>query len=159
MVRAKHSSLSAQFISLFFVLGFSVALLWFTGCKRGPKRPADLPKLTPCTISVTFGGQKVDGVGILLLPEDPQANRWSASGRTDVEGKAKMITSSVFEGVVPGSYMISFQKNAEQIGTEPPPSVIPDKYTPGKSKEKIAVSENQKEYSFELETLLVPKRK
>jgi hypothetical protein len=135
------------FSCLLFLL-FSVV-----ACKQSPKRPDDLPKLTPCVIAVTFGGEKVEGVGVLLLPEDPSTNKWNASGRTNAEGKAKMITSSVFEGAVPGTYTISFQKNAEQIGTESPPSVIPEKYRTGKSKETITVAKEQQEYVFELESL------
>ncbi|GHT30447.1 hypothetical protein FACS1894214_0330 [Planctomycetales bacterium] len=127
-----------------------------TGCHRGPKRPADLPALTPCVISVTFGGEIMDGVGVLLTPEDKQVNKWSAGGKTNAEGKATMITSSVFEGVVPGHYIVSFKKSGKPIDMNEPPSLLPKKYALGQSKETISVTKEKSEYVFELDGL--PKR-
>ncbi|MDR1494148.1 MAG: hypothetical protein LBT05_15715 [Planctomycetaceae bacterium] len=120
------------------------------GCQRGPKRPDDLPKLTPCTVSVTFGGKTMEGVAVFLTPENNELNKWGAAGKTDANGKAKLTTSFAFEGVVPGKYIISFKKWGESTNMNQPPSLIPKKYTQGQSKETITVTKEQREYSFEL---------
>ncbi|MDR2755286.1 MAG: hypothetical protein LBC20_06230 [Planctomycetaceae bacterium] len=130
-----------------------VCILLLTGCHWGPKRPADLPELTPCTIFVTFGGEVMEGVGVMLIPEDKQVNKWSSGGKTNIEGKATMITSSVFKGVVPGNYIVSFKKSGQPVDMNEPPSLIPKKYMSGQSKETITVTKEQKEYVFELEGL------
>ena len=99
----------------------------------------------------------MQGVSVYLTPEDRQANKWGAGGLTDAEGKAVLKTNSVFEGVVPGNYIISFRKLAEPVDMNTPPSLIPDKYALGKSGETIVVSEGQKQYHFELDGLKDPK--
>jgi hypothetical protein len=128
-----------------FALGF--------GCSRGPKRPADMPKPTPCTVFVTFGGKVMEGVSVYLTPEDKQVNKWGAAGLTNAEGKAIMKTDSTFTGAVPGQYIISFRKLAEPVDMNTPPSLIPEKYTLGKSQETLTVSRDQSEYTFSLEAL------
>jgi hypothetical protein len=95
----------------------------------------------------------MEGVGVRLIPEDKQVNKWSAGGKTNSEGKATMITSSVFNGVVPGNYIVSFKKSGKPVEMNEPPSLIPKKYMPGQSKETITVIKEQKEYVFELEGL------
>lgn len=135
------------------VVIISITLLACSGCTRSPRRPADMPKPIPCVVYVSFGGEVLQGVSVYLTPVDKQVNQWGAGGLTDAEGKAVLKTNAVFEGVVPGNYIISFRKLAEPVGMNTPPSLIPDKYTLGKSKETIAVSENQKEYHFDLEGL------
>lgn len=92
-------------------------------------------------------------VGVFLRPEDRELNKWGAAGLTNEEGKAVLKTSSAFEGVVPGTYVISFKKHALQTGTSTPPSLIPERYTLGKSRETITVTEGRTEYLFELEGL------
>ncbi|MDR1923668.1 MAG: hypothetical protein LBQ66_04770 [Planctomycetaceae bacterium] len=123
------------------------------GCGRRVRRPADLPPLTPCVISVTFGGEVMDGVGVLLTPEDSSVNKWSAGGLTDSEGKAKMVTSSAFDGVVPGNYVISFRKLDKPVDMNAPPSLIPQKYITGISKETITITTDQSEYILTLDGL------
>ncbi|MDR1478523.1 MAG: hypothetical protein LBJ00_06225 [Planctomycetaceae bacterium] len=124
-----------------------------TSCSRLPKRPADLPKLTPCTISVTFGGEVMQGVGVLMIPVDKEANKWSAGGITNQEGKATMVTSAAFQGVVPGEYIISFKKTGEPVSMDEPPPIIPQKYLTGKSKETVNITTDQSEYTLTLEGL------
>jgi hypothetical protein len=144
-----------MYIKLSFttVIYLLVSVLLLTGCHWRAKRPADLPELIPCTISVTFGGEVMEGVGVMLIPENKQVNKWAAGGKTNHEGKATMVTSSVFGGVVPGNYIVSFKKLDKPIGMNEPPSLILKKYTPGQSKETITVTKEQQEYVFELEGL------
>ena len=127
-----------------------------TGCSRAPKRPADMPKPTPCMITVTFGGEVMEGVSVYLTPEDKQVNKWGAAGLTDAKGRAILKTNSVFDGAIPGNYVISFRKLAESVNMNTPPSLIPEKYTLGKSTKKIVVAKEQTNYVFELEGLTAP---
>lgn len=134
-------------------LVFLAILLLCPGCGRGPKRPGDMPKLVPCVVYVSFGGETMEEVSVYLIPEDKKLNKWGAGGLTDAHGKANLKTHSVFEGAVPGNYVISFRKLAEPVDMNTPPSLIPEKYTLGKSQETMTVSQGQKEYRFELEGL------
>jgi hypothetical protein len=123
------------------------------GCQRLPKRPEGMPELVPCTVAVTFGGEKIEGVGIILHPKNKEESNWAAGGQTDAKGKAVMKTAAYHDGVVPGEYIISFQKREipEDMGTGR--ALIPLKYFPTNSSETIAVSKAQKEYVFALEGL------
>jgi hypothetical protein len=132
-------------------------ILFLFGCRK-PERPEGMPDLTPCTISVTFGGEKLEGVGIQLHSKDPATNKWVSGGRTDTDGKAVLKTGVYFNGVVSGDYIISFQKFAEQelspdgMAVQSRP-LIPKKYFPGQSKETITITTDQSEYILVLEGL------
>ncbi|MDR0610417.1 MAG: hypothetical protein LBG58_09935 [Planctomycetaceae bacterium] len=143
-------------------MSFTIALtmiltLCIFGCRK-PERPEGMPDLTPCIISVTFGGEKIEGVGVQLHSQHSSTNEWGSGGRTDVNGKAFLKTGAYFDGAVPGNYIISFQKFAEQelspdgMALQSKP-LIPKKYLPGQSKEMITVTKEQKEYVFDLEGL------
>jgi hypothetical protein len=137
----------------FWTIGFCVYFLCLIGCQRLPSRPEGMPDLVPCTVAVTFGGEKVDKVGIVLQPKNKAENNWSASGQTDAEGKAVLKTAAYYEGVAPGEYTISFQKYAPPEDMGPGTPLIPLQYSPGMSEETITVSSSQAEYVFELEAL------
>ena len=127
------------------------------GCgRRLPSRPSGMPGTTPCTLTVTFGGEKIEGVGVFLKPKD-SSQPWHAGGKTDQNGKVLLKTSRYYDGVVPGEYTVSFHKNApaeldEQGMPLPANSLIPLKYTAGQSKETIAVTESKSVYVFELDS-------
>jgi len=134
----------------------SVTFVAFVGCQRLPERPDGMPELTRCTIRVTFGGERLQGVGVLLQPTNIQASNWPAGGQTDAEGNAVMKTSAYYNGVVPGEYFVIFQKYAEpELRRDgmplPARPLIPIKYSKVSTTEKIVVTEEQKEYFFELE--------
>jgi hypothetical protein len=131
---------------------FCIPFLCLIGCQRLPERPEGMPELVPCTIVVTFGGEKMEGVAVLLQPKNKEASNWPGGGKTDVEGKAVIKTAAYYEGAVPGEYTISFQKSRpEEMGPGVP--LIPAKYFPTQSKETITVSKSQAEYVFTLEAL------
>ncbi|MDR2116557.1 MAG: hypothetical protein LBP87_09260 [Planctomycetaceae bacterium] len=141
----------------FAVVFIAILVLFIFGCRK-PERPEGMPDLTPCIVSVTFGGEKIEGVGVQLHPQDLTTNEWVSGGRTDVNGKAILKTGAYFDGAVPGTYIVSFQKFAEPelspdgmlLQSKP---LIPKKYMQGQSKETITVTKEQKEYVFELEGL------
>lgn len=122
------------------------------GCNRLPKPPEGMPELTDCTVVVTFGGEKMEGVSVLFQPKVKEENNWAAGGQTDSEGKAVMKTAAYYDGVAPGEYTISFQK-VEPDGMGPGRSLIPLKYSNNNSKETIVVSKSQSEYVFALDAL------
>jgi hypothetical protein len=139
------------------IVFITILTLFICGCRK-PERPEGMPDLTPCIVSVTFGGEKLEGVGVQLHSQDPATKEWVSGGRTDVNGKAFLKTGTYFDGAVPGNYIISFQKFAEQefspdgMALQSKP-LIPKKYMPGQSKETITITKEQKEYVFELEGL------
>ena len=142
----------------FFSLCFCVVLLCIIGCQRLPERPEGMPELVPCTVVVTFGGEAMEGVQIVLHPRNKEESDWAAGGQTDAEGKAVMKTAAYYQGVVPGEYTISFQKHAPVetgpgIMERPAKPLIPVKYSPANSRETITVSSSQTEYVFELDAL------
>jgi len=137
----------------------SVAFLVLAGCQRLPERPEGMPELTRCTIHVTFGGERLQGVSVLLQPTDPQTSNWSAGGQTDAEGKAAMKTAAHYDGVVPGEYFVILQKYAEpELRRDgmpyPAKPLIPLKYSRANTTEKIAVTMGQSVYVLELEGLV-----
>jgi len=94
------------------------------GCTQGPQRPADLPDLTPCTITVTHNGSPVEGADVLL---SPKSGKFSAAGTTDASGKAVMKTNATYEGVAPGEYMATVKKLEKLDYVAPPRPEDPSK--------------------------------
>ena len=144
----------------FFIVTIILPLC-FIGCTRLPDRPAGMPELTPCTIEVTFGGERLADVGVMLKPKDAgnkESTGWPAGGKTNAEGKAVMMTATHYRGVVPGEYIVSFEKFApEEMRRDgmplPAKPLVPLKYSQKQSKETVAVTKSQAVYAFELEAL------
>jgi len=135
--------------------------LFWAACTRLPDRPEGMPDLTPCTIEVTFGGERLPDVGVLLKPKDAandSPSAWPAGGKTDSQGKAIMKTAAHYTGVVPGEYVVSFEKYApEEMRRDgmplPAQTLVPLKYSSRQSKETVTVTKSQTVYTFDLETL------
>lgn len=140
-----------------FTLAISVTIISFLGaCSRLPQRPEGMPELVPCTIEVSFGGETLENVGVLLHPKDRKTNPWPAGGSTDAQGRCVLKTAAYYTGVVPGEYTVTFQKYAEpEMGADgmpkPAPSLIPEKYGLARNAETILVTKDKKRYVFELE--------
>lgn len=153
--------LNLKIVPFVFVLIFVCS--FHSGCgKRLPARPGGLPETTPCTLNVTFDGETIEGVAILFTPKN-KSQRWFAGGTTDKYGQAAMKTGGHYDGVVPGEYVVSFQKTGRvELGKNEMPirshSLIPVKYTAGKSRETIDVTETQNEYPFVLDGLSTDER-
>jgi len=136
----------------------SVVFWAFFGCQRLPERPEGMPELTHCTIHLTFGGERLQGVGVLLQPAFPQVSHWPSGGQTDAEGRAVMKTAAHYKGVVPGEYFVILQKYAEpELRADgmplPAKSLIPIRYSKADTTERIIITEGQTEYVLELEGL------
>ncbi|MCL2120295.1 MAG: hypothetical protein FWH27_17905, partial [Planctomycetaceae bacterium] len=135
-----------------------VTFFVLAGCQRLPERPDGMPELTRCTVHVTFGGERLQGVSVLLQPAAPQTLNWPAGGQTDTEGKAVMKTAAYYNGVVPGEYFVIFQKHAEpELRGDgmplPAKPLIPIRYSKADTTERIVVTKEQTDYVFELEGL------
>jgi hypothetical protein len=151
-MEAKMFQNSCSYMRLIFL--FSV-MFWviFSGCRPKPQPPEGMPPLTPCTIEVSFGGEKLEKVSVMLRPKD--GSRWGAGGLTDSDGRAVMKTAGPFEGVVPGEYTLSFEKKVAPKNpkdmTAPRFSLIPIKYDHKRSDLTVSITENESVYSFEFE--------
>lgn len=134
------------------------------GCNRLPDRPEGLPPLYPCKMTVTFGGKTLEDVTVSLLPED-KSSKWKSGGQTDGSGDVAVKTAFAFPGAPEGKYTVAFVKQEERIGNTSesmtPVSLIPLKYGPTKSTEKVEIAKGKNQFTFELdggeEKLAVPK--
>lgn len=145
-------------------IGFpaSTVLLVFlsaVGCQRLPPKPDGLPDLHPCRITVTFGGESLEDIGVGLKSVDPNV-KWRANGKTDKKGVAVMKTSAVYPGAPTGKYVVSFSKIEDKDGAADPTmsmkdmageSAIPLKYMEGKSTETVEVRPGRNDFSFALD--------
>ena len=76
------------------------------GCSKGPKKPKDLPKLNPTTITVLYDdGTPVEGATVVLrLAQSTGGRTWNVVGQSDATGKAVLKTDANWEGVPAGEY-------------------------------------------------------
>ena len=134
---------------------FWIIILICVGCRRLPDRPEDLPTLYPCEINVTFGGKTIEGVQVSLVSDSPELKKWRAGGVTDAEGNVVLKTSFCYEGVPEGTFVLSFSKSEERLGNTleemTPLSLIPLKYTPGKSKMNVTIKPEENKLQFKLD--------
>jgi hypothetical protein len=116
-----------------------------------------MPELCPCSITVTFGGQPIEGVTVSLVPEN--RSEWKPSGATNKRGTALPSTSYGFQGVPEGKYTVAFTKlvtnpdyNENDRKSPYAQSLIPLKYGLEESKEKIEIKAGEKnKFSYDYE--------
>jgi len=75
-------------------------------------RPADLPPLFPCTVSVTQGGAPLDDANVELVSTSPDTQKYRPSATTDANGIAVIMTYG-FPGAPAGTYKILVRKMIE----------------------------------------------
>ena len=96
-----------------FTAFFAVAAV--IGCS-GEQRPDGLPKLYPCTITITQDGQPLAEATVQL--HDPAVtDRWTVSGLTNASGSAVMRTHGQFPGVPEGRFKIILTKTVLEGGS------------------------------------------
>lgn len=87
----------------------AVALM-VAGCAPSD-RPKDLPKLTPCMLTIVDANKApVEGAMVQIVSEQEPAARWTAGGLTDANGKIDLMVQGKFPGVVPGTYKVLVTK-------------------------------------------------
>jgi len=94
-----------------------LATILLSGC-GGPARPADLPPLYPCTVTVLQDGQPLSEGVVSLSSTDPSF-KWAVFAQLDASGKGKLFTQGLYPGAPEGEYKVVISKEetvTEQIG-------------------------------------------
>lgn len=109
-----------QAISRYVFFAVSVLLVAvFQGCLGGTPRPSDMPKLTPCTITVTQENAPLAGVTVSLsLGGDSQP--WLGGGVTGEDGVVELYTNGRYKGVPEGKFKVVLSKTEIEAGKIPP---------------------------------------
>jgi len=100
-----------------FILLPLIVFTVFLGCEKPEKhRPADLPELIPCEITVMMDGKPLTGGGVRLQPVSTSSSKsWSIVGTTNESGVAKMQTYGDFIGVPEGEYIVLIAKSQVSV--------------------------------------------
>ena len=142
---------------LHFIVLVLIIFTVMSGCGKSEKqKPADLPELIPCEITVKMDGVPLSGATVRLQSASsiPSATTWTVLGTTNESGVAKMQTYGDFIGAPEGEYIVLISKSQVQVAppdaTETemarinylPPIVIVDPSfgNPAKTKLTITVS-------------------
>ncbi|WP_166820401.1 carboxypeptidase-like regulatory domain-containing protein [Thalassoroseus pseudoceratinae] len=158
-------------LKLQLMLMSTVCLAISSGCGGSPEVPGR-PKTTPVSITVTQGGEPVEGATVAFIPTDP-ANGHAGSAITDDQGQAEPRTFEQGDGLVPGAYVVTVVKKdaPSQTGTasedesdyQPPvpgqpaatpKNLLPPQYAePAKSplKATILETDEEQELTFTIE--------
>ena len=87
---------------------FAVAVLVLTaGC--GQKLPAGMPTLYPVTLTVTSGGQPVEGANVTVTLSGGTFN-WPIAGTTEANGKVALMTNGQYVGAPEGDFVVCVRK-------------------------------------------------
>ena len=86
----------------------SIALLFQAGCSSDDGRPADMPPLFPVSVTITQGGNPLEGATVTLLSVTP-ATYGEASGITDASGTTRIFTYG-YSGAPAGEYVVTVEK-------------------------------------------------
>jgi hypothetical protein len=150
----KNKKMTYRFFSLLIFFTLLAMMQVGCSCSQLPPEPEGLPKLYPCNVSVTFGGKPLEGVQIVFVPEDAQST-WRPSGSTNKDGKMIPYTSFGYKGAPAGKYTVTFSLVVEPDDNSPPntpaTSMIPLKYSPSQSQEKVEVVAGRNNFDFELD--------
>lgn len=111
------------------------SLCWAgSGCS-GPKKPVDMPNLTPCQLTFTQEGAPVKGLYVLFQKEGMNSD-WPSSGVTDQAGHVEIFTLDKFSGVPEGNYTLVLTLSESEPNPDPNAfgldrfySLIDEKYT------------------------------
>ena len=86
------------------------------GCSKGPKKPSDLPKLNPTTVTVTYDdGTPVENATVALLSSETGGRTWNLTGPTDASGKLVLKTDGNWDGAPAGSYRVIVTKEISEM--------------------------------------------
>lgn len=144
-------NITMRYLLILVILAF--VIIFVSACRRSVPKPDGLPPLYPCEIEVTFSGEAIPGVGVLLRATDPKMKRWGAGGVTDKDGKVRPKTANAFSGVAQGEYIVSFSKRVSVEGAPmgDETSLIPVQYERKNSQIIIAIDPNHSYFRLQLE--------
>lgn len=96
--------------AVMFVMAVSLVFVSFAGgCQRGPTRP----KTVPVDVTVSYKDKLVSGATVVFVPKGGPRG---AVGRTDAQGRAKLMTFVAGDGAMPGSYRVTIDKLLDEAG-------------------------------------------
>lgn len=131
--------------------------LTMVGCFRS-NRPEGLPKLYPCSITVTQDGQPLAGASIQLV--DDAIDRWPVTGLTNSSGTASLVTYGKFPGAPAGEYRVIVKKSNVKVlsvgdehtsGSREIYSLVAIEYTKGDATPlKIRVEKGRNRQDFDI---------
>ncbi|MCL2742621.1 MAG: hypothetical protein FWE67_02095 [Planctomycetaceae bacterium] len=104
-----------------YIVLLLVSFLIISGC-GGPDRPSDLPKLYPCTISVTQDGKPLGDALVKLVSTEPNF-KWAVFAQIGTSGTGKVFTQGLYPGAPEGEYKVVVSKEeetSEKIGSAAP---------------------------------------
>ena len=105
-------------VRLFIIVLLAASV--FSGCEKA-QRPDGFPALFPCKITITQGGQPLEGAFVRLMPED-KAFQWTISGKTGANGVANISTHTNYPGAPEGTFKVCVSKVQETPSQFPPPA-------------------------------------
>ena len=86
------------------------------GCSKGPKKPANLPKLFPATVTVTYDdGTPIDQATVAFRKPGGGSSEWNVTGRTGADGKLVLMTNGNWEGAPAGEYEVMIEKQISEL--------------------------------------------
>jgi len=89
-----------------------LVLLLCIGCSDA-KRPKDLPRLYPVTLTITMDDKPLADAFVMLYTDNMADAKWTVGGRTDAEGKAMIVTHGQFHGAPAGKFKVCVTKSEE----------------------------------------------
>ena len=109
----------------FALSGITAVLLFVASGCGGKKKPADLPPLYPCEITVIQDGKPLEGATV-SLNADGTSLRFTVAAKTDKVGVAKIKTDIDWLGAPVGKYKVCIRKvvapatdTSEEIPSDP----------------------------------------
>ena len=95
-------------ITMIPVIMLSCFVPILSGC-GGPARPADLPKLYPCTITVVQDGKPLSDGLVTLFSAAPEF-KWAVFAQLDSSGTGTVFTQGLYPGAPEGEYKVVVSK-------------------------------------------------
>ena len=99
-----------------------------------------MPKLYPCAVTITQGGQPLAGASVTLHPADAALVRWIPGGTTDQNGVCELRTLGRYSGAMAGSFKVTVDKLESEKSSLPdvaPPGMDPEELERQRDKEKL----------------------
>ena len=95
------------------VMTFMVVSLAIVSLAGGCQRTATRPKTVPVDVTVSYKDKLVSGATVVFVPKGGPRG---AVGRTNSEGRAKLMTFVAGDGAMPGSYRVTIDKLLDEAG-------------------------------------------
>lgn len=90
-------------------ISLCTAAALLAGCSAEVEKPVGMPDLYSCTLTLVQEGQPLVGATVQTISEDA-GGRWGASGITNEQGEAVLITYGKYHGVQAGKHHVVVNK-------------------------------------------------